>query len=418
MKIDSLREYCKSIYELMNIPMIIYRKSTGKIEIGYFVDSAFSDVLISNPQLANRYMGGSMFSREHEVSYYVSDDEIAFGSVLDKNSDYALYIGPCLLADPSEQMMHSMLTRSNSPFRKDPYRYYDEIYSYIRKLPRFTPERFLWLLRFSANYLNQSILSDEDLTQVSLPKNRLDLKKKKLTDVSEEENGGFRRARRFIYELITLIRSGSVANALDYWDENASRFIRVYNGSSKDRDPLRHQKDLLIQFVSFLAYQVLPEGVSERQVFRLNEQLIEEADSCIITQQVEAIYRKAIQSYGELVRAHKSESPSNSALIRNALVYIHDHITEVITVPDIAEELAISPGYLSTLFNKEMKMKISDYVQSQKIAVAESLLLNTDDPIIEISEYLSFSSQSYFQNIFRKFTGTSPRKYRSSHQSR
>ncbi|MDY2838738.1 MAG: AraC family transcriptional regulator, partial [Bilifractor sp.] len=43
-----------------------------------------------------------------------------------------------------------------------------------------------------------------------------------------------------------------------------------------------------------------------------------------------------------------------------------------------------------------------------------SLLHYTDKTISEISEYLCFSTQSYFQNVFRKKYGCTPREYRKS----
>ena len=59
MKIDSLQEYCKSIYELMNIPMMIYRKSTGKIETGFFVDHLEGILRITLPCCARRRTFGA-----------------------------------------------------------------------------------------------------------------------------------------------------------------------------------------------------------------------------------------------------------------------------------------------------------------------------------------------------------------------
>ena len=42
---------------------------------------------------------------------------------------------------------------------------------------------------------------------------------------------------------------------------------------------------------------------------------------------------------------------------------------------------------------------------------AERLLRFSDKPLIAIASYLSFSSQSHFQNTFKKITGTTPTQY-------
>ena len=48
----------------------------------------------------------------------------------------------------------------------------------------------------------------------------------------------------------------------------------------------------------------------------------------------------------------------------------------------------------------------------KKIEKAENLLKYCDYSLIEITNYLSFSSQSHFIQLFKEFTGITPKKYR------
>ena len=73
----------------------------------------------------------------------------------------------------------------------------------------------------------------------------------------------------------------------------------------------------------------------------------------------------------------------------------------------------MSRRYLSTKFKKETGMTLSQYIQEQKIGKAKSLLKSTDRSILEIATYLGFSSQGYFQNVFKKLTGMTPKDYRN-----
>ena len=43
---------------------------------------------------------------------------------------------------------------------------------------------------------------------------------------------------------------------------------------------------------------------------------------------------------------------------------------------------------------------------------ARDLLASTDKSLLEISTYLGFSSQGYFQNVFRRYTSMTPGDYR------
>ena len=417
MKLDSLNEYCKSMFDLLNIPIFIYHSKTGKIINGYFFDNAFSGTMLTNPQITRRYLGTSLFDGHHDVSFYISDDKIAFGFVKDKSSDYCLYVGPCLLADPNEQMMHSMLTRSNSPFRNNPDRYYEAIYNYIKTLPRLTINRFLWVLSFTDNCLNHVISNPETFYQVSMSKNRFDISENTLKDPVLSSSFSDGRHDRFMEELKALILNGSLPSVMELWNENAMDIINEPFRQTGNNDPLRYGKNMFILFMNDISNSLNSHGIDRKVTGQIIMELLEDVENCIITQQIEAVYRKAITRFTELVSSIRNESVGSNALIQKIINYIHANISEPISADDIAEHIGISRGYLSVLFNREMKMKISDYVNLQKIALAKSLLTNTDAEIIDISNYLSYSSQSHFQNIFRKLTGTTPLKYRrdSSH---
>jgi AraC-like DNA-binding protein len=101
-----------------------------------------------------------------------------------------------------------------------------------------------------------------------------------------------------------------------------------------------------------------------------------------------------------------------SADIYESLQYISTHTNQPIRVEDVAEHIGKSRSYLSRKFKAELGFQISDFIMRRKLEEAKSLLSFTDKSISEISEYLCFSSQSYFQNVFKKKYGITPNQYR------
>ena len=66
--------------------------------------------------------------------------------------------------------------------------------------------------------------------------------------------------------------------------------------------------------------------------------------------------------------------------------------------------------------NKQnLGISISDYIREKKIEKATHLLRYSDKSIIDIANYLSFSSQSHFIQTFENFTGMTPKKYRNKY---
>lgn len=60
-----------------------------------------------------------------------------------------------------------------------------------------------------------------------------------------------------------------------------------------------------------------------------------------------------------------------------------------------------------------MGISVKDYIKKIKVERAKIILRSETISIQEISEALSFGTQSYFAETFHKFTGMTPGEYRS-----
>uniref|UniRef100_UPI0040573DCC helix-turn-helix transcriptional regulator n=1 Tax=Acetatifactor sp. TaxID=1872090 RepID=UPI0040573DCC len=95
--------------------------------------------------------------------------------------------------------------------------------------------------------------------------------------------------------------------------------------------------------------------------------------------------------------------------------YIYSHIHSRITIKQLAEHTDLSESYLSKLFCKEIGMPVSTYITLQKIEKAKNMLSYSDYALADIANYLAFSSQSHFIQVFQKHVGVTPHKYRDKH---
>lgn len=83
-----------------------------------------------------------------------------------------------------------------------------------------------------------------------------------------------------------------------------------------------------------------------------------------------------------------------------------------ITLSDLAKEVGVHPNYLCTLFKKHTGETIFSYLNNLRITEAKRLLEFTDLSILEISNQLGISSQSYFSQQFKNREGMTPSEYR------
>ena len=75
----------------------------------------------------------------------------------------------------------------------------------------------------------------------------------------------------------------------------------------------------------------------------------------------------------------------------------------------------MSKYYLSHQFKKDYGISPIKYWNTIRLENVKELLLSSNFSIAEISEMLSYTSQSYLTQVFKKSTGISPAQYRKNH---
>ena len=86
-----------------------------------------------------------------------------------------------------------------------------------------------------------------------------------------------------------------------------------------------------------------------------------------------------------------------------------------ISLDALADVSGLSPSYISKLFHSETGITIAQYIQNKRIDAAKNLLIFTEYTTTDIANYLNFSSESYFINVFRRNCGLTPKKFRALH---
>jgi len=101
-----------------------------------------------------------------------------------------------------------------------------------------------------------------------------------------------------------------------------------------------------------------------------------------------------------------------SRSIALAVNYIHQNIQQSLSLNEVAQKAFLSPSYLSRLFKKYLHVNFVEYVNNQKVALAQEKLALTQDSVQQISSQIGFSQTSYFTKIFKRKTGLTPSEFR------
>lgn len=170
---------------------------------------------------------------------------------------------------------------------------------------------------------------------------------------------------------------------------------------------LRQAQNMGIISVTLSVRAAIAGGLSQEIAFQLSDIAIQKVESCTSINEVNLIVHRMIINLTERVSQLNTPIYSNP-IVDRAVRYIDEHICGKISIDDLAEYAHANRSYLSSKFKQETGLSIMEYINKKKIEEAQRLLRFSDKSLIAISNYLSFSSQSHFQNTFKKVTGTTP----------
>lgn len=100
------------------------------------------------------------------------------------------------------------------------------------------------------------------------------------------------------------------------------------------------------------------------------------------------------------------------SVINQIKKYIDQNYTDNITLNTLSEKFYINSSYVSRLFKQELGENYVDYLTGKRMEEAIKLLLRTEMHVYEISENIGYGNPKYFSQLFKKYTGMSPKEYR------
>lgn len=132
---------------------------------------------------------------------------------------------------------------------------------------------------------------------------------------------------------------------------------------------------------------------------------------------VEDIYQekeKMVRAFCREIHSHKNRQYSN--LVLSTLYYIEHQFTQPVTVGQIAEELNVSPNYLTACFRKETGLTPVSFLRKTRMKHAATLLANTDLTVQNVSSLVGIADANYFIKQFKKEYEETPSQYRKYHR--
>ncbi|WP_246621488.1 MULTISPECIES: AraC family transcriptional regulator [Rhizobium] len=98
--------------------------------------------------------------------------------------------------------------------------------------------------------------------------------------------------------------------------------------------------------------------------------------------------------------------------LRRALAYIHDNLTEDLSLDDMASEAAMSRFHFVRIFTAALGTSPLQYVIRERMERAKVLLRTTGVPVAAVAIRVGYDDVSRFGRHFRRSTGLTPAAFR------
>lgn len=220
------------------------------------------------------------------------------------------------------------------------------------------------------------------------------------------------RAPSVEYSFYNAVKNGDMAAVTKNCSENA--FTNMDGVGTLSSNPLTNIKYHFVVTTAMITRYCIEGGLEPEQAYLLSDFYILKMDSCTTIEQIGNLHHVMAQDFtGKMILQKKSLILSKPVM--QCVDYIYSHIKERITIQALADHTGLSTNYLSRVFKQNLGVSISDYIREKKIEKAIHLLRYSDRPVVDIANYLAFSSQSHFIQTFENFTGLTPKKYRDKY---
>ena len=196
--------------------------------------------------------------------------------------------------------------------------------------------------------------------------------------------------------------------------ENLAKLEQI--GTLASENSLKQFEYMAVTSTILASRAAIRGGANTYEVYQMSEVFLQKIAKCKNVMEMLQIHSQVAGEFANQVRLAK-ENRSHDC-VEQCKDYIARHRTKKFSLEDVAEAVGKNPSYLSRVFSEQTGMTMQEYALNVRLEAAANLLRHSNEGIGEIAEYLSFPSQSYFGERFKKKYGITPAAYRKQHKIR
>lgn len=140
---------------------------------------------------------------------------------------------------------------------------------------------------------------------------------------------------------------------------------------------------------------------------------LQELELCNTGEQIQVFFDLFLKKLDECITNSRAEEQDYFvAKVENILE--KKYTDTALSVGMIADELGMPMRLVSSQYKQRTGYGLLDRIHSFRVEKAKTMLLETQDSVYEIAERCGYENVNTFIRVFRKYTGQTPGRFRSS----
>lgn len=400
---NEIEYICKIMFEVIKTP-IYFLDNNNDIFFSLSSEHAINPILVNKKDLFT-----NMFSDSNSYSFPMIKStnfyENYFAVSLKKNDIFlgTFIVGPSTYSLITAQTIDKIISENNIPlsYKRDLINFYNsiQVIDYSRLI--------------NASLLLHYSIYNEKLKAATVIEKNSSLKYVVLKIGNDNKNILSKNRQNFFFHhtptreklFLQCIREGNEKELLQYLNIPEDGKYGILSDN-----PLRSQKNFFICCATIATRAAIDGGLEPELAYSLSDSYIQNMEFLYKVTDLLNLENKMYSDFANNVLKFKKLNYSRSIIVCQN--YILKHIYEEIPLAELAQCVGLSQKYLSGLFSKEVGITLSNYIQNERIEESKHLLNSSNYSILDIGTWLGFHDQSHFTRIFKKFTGTTPKKFK------
>lgn len=127
---------------------------------------------------------------------------------------------------------------------------------------------------------------------------------------------------------------------------------------------------------------------------------------------------QTLEQYDQLFPTNlPKDETQNTDVIDQVMAFVDENFMSNIGIGQIAEQLNITPNYLSTLFHKKTGVNFMTYLKKIRMLKAKELLADPNIQVHQVAKQVGYFSTRHFARLFAEHYGCLPSEYRDKHKA-